>query len=92
MGYGYEDICEFAAGYWAEIGVKAHLNIALTEILYADYMTGDWDARCQTMEATVDPLGRPHYWMILGPTHPFWFRRAAEDAPDWLREATRLLG
>ena len=91
MDWGYEDICEFIAGYWGEIGIKVHLNIALTQILYPRYVTGDWDARCQTMEATVDPMGRPHYWMIMGPTHPFWHRQADEDAPPWLRRATRHL-
>jgi peptide/nickel transport system substrate-binding protein len=90
-GWGYADISLFVAEYWAEIGIKAYLNIALTEILYPRYATGDWDVATATMEATVDPMGRPHFWMIIGSSHPFWHHDGDEDAPEWLREATRYL-
>jgi len=90
MGYGYEDICEFVAEYWGEVGVKVYLNIAPPQALFPLHVTGEWEVGNQTMEATVDPLGRPHYWMIIGETFPSWYRNAT-DAPDWLLEATRLM-
>ena len=83
------DVSELVAEHWREIGVKANLNIALRDILWPRRVNGDFDIHFWVLEGPADPLGRLDDWAIMGPSVPFWHRRASEEGPEWLRQATR---
>jgi peptide/nickel transport system substrate-binding protein len=88
---GGVDACELIRSHWEAVGVKVNLNGSLRDIIWPRRVNGDFDIHYWGLEGPQDPLGRLNDWAIMGPTVPFWHRNASEEAPDWLKEATRYI-
>jgi peptide/nickel transport system substrate-binding protein len=85
----FPDICELVVEYWADIGIKAHLNIALQEIINPRRISGDFDITLY--RAPTDPVISSEWSAIMGPGEPFWHKNAGREGPPWLHELTSLI-
>jgi peptide/nickel transport system substrate-binding protein len=83
--------CELVAAQWAAVGIKAHLNIILRNMIQPRRNNGNFDISCWTFEGPADPLGKLAHWSVTGPNEPFWHRTATDEGPEWLRRATDLI-
>lgn len=84
----WADICQLVAEQWAGIGLRVVVNGAMRDLIWPRRDNGSFDVHFWLMEGAADPLDTLHDWAITGPSNPFWHRRAFEDPPDWLQEAT----
>lgn len=84
----WTDAIELIAAQWAEVGVKAHINTTLRDILWPRRTNGEFDIHIWGLEGPADPLARLNDWAIMAPTVPFWHRNASDEAQPWLREVT----
>jgi peptide/nickel transport system substrate-binding protein len=82
------DVCDLVADYWREIGIRAHMNVALRDIIWPRRVTGEFDVHYWYQAGTDDPLDRSYHWASTSPTFPFWHRNASREGPSWLKEAT----
>ena len=90
-GTGTSDVCELVKSHWEAVGIKAHLNISLRDIIWPRRMNGEFDIHHWGFEGPADPLSRMNDWAIMGDTVPFWHRNASKDGPRWLRDATTAI-
>ena len=84
----WADICQLVTEQWMTLGLKAVVNGAMRDLIWPRRDNGSFDVHFWLMEGAADPLDTLHDWAITGPSKPFWHRRAFENPPDWLREAT----
>ncbi|MBL9216827.1 MAG: ABC transporter substrate-binding protein [Opitutaceae bacterium] len=91
--WGLGDVTELVREYWRAVGVFVHLNFGREEIIYSRRLTGKFQVYfSQWIAAGVEPRNSPIHWGVTQANMPFWHRRAFEEgAPEWLREATRLI-
>lgn len=85
----FPDICLLLVDYWADIGIKTHLNIALQEIIVPRRINGDFEVT--VYRGPTDPVISSEYSAIMGPSEPFWHRNARREGPKWLHEMTALI-
>ena len=85
----FPDICQLLVEYWAGIGIKIHLNIALQEIIVPRRINGDFEITFY--RGPTDPVISAQYSAIMGPSEPFWHRNAQREGPAWLYEMTALV-
>ena len=86
----FSDVCELVADYWSAIGIKTHLFVARTEIVYDLRLNGNFEIHVYRLDGASEPLGVPHQWGIWKANTPFWHRNAAREGPEWLKEVSRL--
>jgi peptide/nickel transport system substrate-binding protein len=79
---------ELIAEHWKAVGIKVYLNIGLREIIWPRRLNGEFDVHFWPFEGPDDPLSTADDWAIVTPRSPFWHRRATEEGPAWLHEAT----
>ena len=84
----WADICQLVAEQWNALGLKAVVNGAMRDLIWPRRDNGSFDIHFWLMEGAADPLDTLHDWAITGPSRPFWHRRASENPPPWLTEAT----
>ena len=84
----WTDAVELIAAQWAAIGIKAHINATLRDILWPRRQNGEFDVHVWGLEGPADPLARLNDWGIMAPTVPFWHRNASKEVQPWLREVT----
>lgn len=83
------DVCQLIVPRWAEIGVRAHLRIALQEIVTPRRINGEFEVTFYNPPA--DLLISSEKVAITGSNEPFWHRNALDEGPDWLRELTVMI-
>ena len=84
------DVCQLAVDYWRDIGILVHMNVSLRDIIFPKWNNGEfeffwWGGWSE------DPVATAQDWGIIGDHRPRWHRNAAQEGPEWLREATRLI-
>ncbi len=82
-------IPELVREHWEAVGVRTHLNIAHSSIVFQRRL----NARFEVLDR-----GFPHdievqaeHFGIMGANFPFWHPRADREGPEWLHEATAEL-
>lgn len=85
------DAVELIVAQWEAVGVKAHINATLRDILWPRRQNGEFDIHVWGLEGPADPLARLNDWAIMAPTVPFWHRNASKEAQPWLREVTEYI-
>ena len=85
----FPDIAQLLIEYWADIGIKIHLNVALQEIIVPRRLNGDFEMT--VYRGPTDPVISSQYSAIMGPSEPFWHRNARREGPAWLHDMTALV-
>lgn len=84
------DICQLAADHWRKIGIAVDLNIALRDIVFPRWSSGEFDM-WWWWAWSDDPVVDRGDWGMMGPNLPGWHRTAKQQGPAWLHEVTKLV-
>ncbi len=84
------DVCQLVGDYWRNVGIDVNLNIALRDILFPRWNSGEFEI-FWWWGWSDDAVVNRGDWGITGPNQPGWHRNAEKEGPEWLFEATRLL-
>ena len=84
------DVCQLVSDHWRAIGIDSNLNIALRDIIFPKWSSGEFEIFWWGGWSD-DPVVNREDWGITGPNQPVWHRNADVEGSEWLHEVTRLL-
>lgn len=79
-------IVQLVREHWEAIGVRTHLNIAHSNIIFQRRLNATFEIAERGMPHDIEV--QAEHFAIMGPNFPFWHTNAAEEGPDWLFEVT----
>lgn len=82
-------IAELLVEYWEAVGIRTHLNIALSNIIFQRRLNAEFEVLEKRQAQNL--FEQAEHFAIMGPNLPYWHPRADRDGPEWLHEATALL-
>lgn len=82
-------LVELVREHWEAIGLRVHLNIAHSSILFQRRL----NAQFEVLERGVphDMEVQAEHFAIMGTNLPFWHPRANREGPEWLHEVTEAI-
>lgn len=86
------DVCELVMEQWKALGIKTYVFHSYMEVIYDRWLAGGFEVRFHYLDASAEPLDKPHLWGIWKGKGPAWYRNAADDPPPWLAEVSDLFG